>query len=86
MLSFVKAWETSLAILPGLLMALPYGMVADKYGPKRVLLLVFLGNIISLGLETVVCEFYSCSQTAQATQFVLVACAVPPSLPFKRLT
>jgi hypothetical protein len=58
MLSFVRAWEISLGILPGLLMALPYGMIADKYGPKRVLFLVFLGNIISLGLETIVCESY----------------------------
>ncbi len=56
MLSFVRAWETSLAILPGFFTALPYGMVADKYGPKFVLLLVFLGNVISLGMETVVCE------------------------------
>jgi MFS family permease len=34
--------------IPGILVAMPFGMVADKYGRKLVLLLALLGVILSL--------------------------------------
>ena len=47
-LAMLKGWDAALACIPGLLLALPYGYIADRYGRKIVLLLSLIG--VTLGL------------------------------------
>lgn len=56
-LATVKGWEQTFSLLPGLLLAVPYGMVADRYGPKFVLCLIWIGDILSQIGESAVCKF-----------------------------
>jgi hypothetical protein len=62
-LSMVIAFEQMFTILPGFLTLIPYGILADKYGPKLVLLLVFFGDVLAQGGEALVCKFFFFSFT-----------------------
>ncbi|KAK1999783.1 ATP synthase F0 [Colletotrichum falcatum] len=42
-LAMVKGWQTSFGCIPPLLTAIPYGVIADKYGRRLVLSLAILG-------------------------------------------
>lgn len=55
-LSFIMGWDMSIGLLPGLLLAVPYGAVADKYGRIIVVGLSLLGVTLSAGLVFLVCE------------------------------
>lgn len=50
-LAMLKGWDTAFACIPGLLLALPYGYVADRYGRKIVLVLSLVG--VALGIAWV---------------------------------
>jgi MFS family permease len=54
-LSMLKGWEITFGLLPGMLTAVPYGMVADKYGFKVVLGLSLLGLTLSQAIDIVIC-------------------------------
>lgn len=56
-LSMVIALEQMFTIMPGFLTLIPYGILADKYGPKLILLLVFFGDVLAQGGEALVCKF-----------------------------
>jgi hypothetical protein len=60
-LATVKGWEQMFSLLPGLSLAVPYGVVADKYGPKLVLCLIWIGDILSQIGESAVCKSKSIS-------------------------
>ncbi len=55
-LATVKGWEQTFSLLPGLLLAVPYGIVADRYGPKLVLCLIWIGDILAQIGESAVCK------------------------------
>ncbi|KAE9362765.1 MFS general substrate transporter [Stipitochalara longipes BDJ] len=56
-LAMLKGWEMTFSCIPGILAAVPFGMVADRYGRKLVLLLALLGVILCL-LWTMVVIYY----------------------------
>lgn len=47
-LAMLKGWDAAFACIPGLLLALPFGYVSDKYGRRIVMVLSMLG--VTLGL------------------------------------
>ncbi len=55
-LSLVTGWDMTFSMIPGLLTAIPYGVFADAYGPRALLLLVFAGSILLQVWQLVVCK------------------------------
>lgn len=45
-LAMIMGWETTFALIPALATAIPYGIFADRYGPKVLLLLVVVGGFV----------------------------------------
>jgi MFS family permease len=56
-LAMLKGWDVAFSSIPGLLLAVPYGYVADKYGRKIVLILGALGVTLSLVWTQIVRKF-----------------------------
>lgn len=57
-LAMLKALDMTFASLPSLVVAVPYGYVADTYGRKLVLILVVSGLTLGFGWSLVVGEFF----------------------------
>lgn len=55
-LSVVRGWETTFLLMPGILTAVPYSMLAEARGPKVVVLLMFAGMMITHATELLVCK------------------------------
>lgn len=47
-LTMLKGWDIALSCIPGLLFAVPFGYVAEKYGRKIVIVLSLLGITLDL--------------------------------------
>jgi hypothetical protein len=47
-LAMVRGWDATFSCIPGLLLAVPYGVIADKFGRKLVLTLGLLGAVLSV--------------------------------------
>lgn len=47
-LANLKGWDLTFSCIPGILLAVPYGILADKYGRRPVLILSLLGNTFTL--------------------------------------
>jgi MFS family permease len=47
-LAMLKGWDLTFSCIPGILVAVPYGVMADKYGRKLVLMLGLLGVLLGL--------------------------------------
>ncbi|KAK4207235.1 major facilitator superfamily domain-containing protein [Rhypophila decipiens] len=56
-LSIIQSWQVVFDLLPGLLMAVPIGIIADKYGRSLVLGLSLLGITLSYAFSSAVCAF-----------------------------
>ncbi|KAL0938390.1 MFS transporter [Colletotrichum truncatum] len=56
-LTLLKGWGGTIGLLPGLLVAVPYGFAADKYGHKVILFLSVFGIILSTGVSLIVCQW-----------------------------
>lgn len=54
-LAWIIGMENTISVIPGLLMSIPYGIVADKYGPNIVLGLIWVGQFLSEGGHLLVC-------------------------------
>lgn len=51
----VSGWESSFILIPALLTAIPYNMMAEAYGPKLVVLLMVFGQLLAHSAELIVC-------------------------------
>lgn len=56
-LSMIRGWQSTFDFIPGLLVAVPYGMLADKVGRGIVLTLASLGLTLSSGFYILVCMY-----------------------------
>ncbi|KAL3428495.1 MFS multidrug transporter [Phlyctema vagabunda] len=56
-LAFVRGYEVFFMSLPSVILAVPYGMMADKWGRKPVLLLSIFGMILAITFMMMVCWF-----------------------------
>ncbi|KAJ5915558.1 MFS general substrate transporter [Penicillium verhagenii] len=56
-LALVNGWKETSDIVPGILLSVPYGILADRWGRKPVLLLGILGTLLGESWVRVVC-FY----------------------------
>lgn len=55
-LSNVQAWQSTLDIIPGALVAVPYGALADKYSHKAVLQLSSVGFLLEIVCQSIICK------------------------------
>ena len=55
-LAVLLGWQSTFEGIPAIICAIPYGMLADRIGRKPVLLLGWLGIILSLIWTCAVCE------------------------------
>ena len=56
-LANLRGWDQTLSCIPSVLTAVPYGVVADKYGRKIVMILSLLGLFLSLAWAEAVAYF-----------------------------
>jgi hypothetical protein len=56
-LAMLKGWDVTFSCIPGILLAVPYGFLGDKYGRKLVLLLALFGTVLGMIWVLVVCKF-----------------------------
>ncbi|KAK0715061.1 major facilitator superfamily domain-containing protein [Lasiosphaeris hirsuta] len=54
-LSFLTGWATFFALVPGVIMAVPYGAVADRYGRTPILGLSIMGVFLNLLFSSLIC-------------------------------
>lgn len=54
-LSVIRGWQSTFDLIPGLLVAVPYGILADKVGREFVLFLASLGITLSSGFYILIC-------------------------------
>lgn len=55
-LAMLRGWDQTLSCIPSIIMAVPYGVVADKYGRRPVLLLSLSGVVMALAWSEFVGE------------------------------
>jgi hypothetical protein len=48
-LAMLRGWNAAFSCIPGLLLAVPYGYIADRYGRKLVLVTSLVGATLGLG-------------------------------------
>ncbi|KAF7889030.1 hypothetical protein EAF00_009330 [Botryotinia globosa] len=56
-LAMLKGWDGTLACIPGLIMSVPFGVLADKIGRKAVLFMSLIGAGLGLVWVQVICYF-----------------------------
>ncbi|KAF4504262.1 hypothetical protein G6O67_008435 [Ophiocordyceps sinensis] len=56
-LSTLRGWELTFGLIPGLLTAIPYGIIADRYGRKVVLSLSLFGITLVQAVDIIICWF-----------------------------
>lgn len=54
-LAVLGSWNIVFALIPGMVMAIPYAMLADRYGKTRVLALCMFGVVLSEFASATVC-------------------------------
>jgi hypothetical protein len=54
-LSLIRGWQVTFDIIPGLLTAVPYGLMADRYGREFVLFLSVLGGALASSFNILIC-------------------------------
>lgn len=54
--AFIRGIDTMLSVIPSLFLAVPYGIVADKYGRKIVIFLAAFGIMMSSTFGLFVCK------------------------------
>ncbi|KAF5871299.1 putative alternative oxidase protein [Botrytis fragariae] len=56
-LAMLRGWDGTLACIPGLIMSVPFGVLADKIGRKAVLFMSLIGIGLGLVWVQVICYF-----------------------------
>ncbi|TGO19947.1 hypothetical protein BPAE_0329g00080 [Botrytis paeoniae] len=56
-LAMLKGWDGTLACIPGLILSVPFGVLADKIGRKAVLFMSLIGIGLGLVWVQVICYF-----------------------------
>lgn len=57
-LAMLRGWQSSIDCIPGLLTIVPYGILSDTWGRKRVLALANFGVLLMLGFQIAICELH----------------------------
>ncbi|TQW01380.1 major facilitator superfamily domain-containing protein [Cordyceps javanica] len=60
-LALITGWELTFGFIPSLLVGVPYGLAADKYGRRVVLLLASTGGVLYILAVIIICEYAKCS-------------------------
>lgn len=60
-LSTLRGWELTFGLIPGLLTAIPYGIIADRYGRKVVLSLSLFGITLVQAVDIIICKLRVCA-------------------------
>lgn len=55
-LAFINGWFLTFTLIPGLVLSVPYGLLADKVGRKFVLNLSILGTVLSVAALVLICR------------------------------
>ena len=61
-LSMLKGWDLLFSCLPTILLTIPMGIVADKYGRKILLFIALVGLTLATAWMQIVGKFISCKQ------------------------
>ena len=56
-LAMIRGWDMTFSCLPGLLLSIPYGVLADKYGRRFVTILSLIGVTLAAFWLMLVCKF-----------------------------
>lgn len=56
-LGFIQFWDHTLTLLPGILVALPFGVLADTYSRKNTLTISVGGILLSQAFRAIVCTY-----------------------------
>jgi MFS family permease len=56
-MAMLKGWDQMFSCIPGLIVAVPYGVLADRVGRRTVLFLALMGLTVGMAWATMVCEF-----------------------------
>lgn len=54
--AMLQGWEATFALIPGLLLSIPYGMASDKYGRRIILFLSILGIALVETAVIIICK------------------------------
>ncbi|KAM3558584.1 hypothetical protein MY1884_003922 [Beauveria asiatica] len=79
-LSFIRGWQLTFDLIPGLLTAIMYGLAAKKYGRQFILALAVLGATLAATFVLVVCSFpavFSPRLVWLSSTFTLIGGGVP---------
>lgn len=55
-LAQLLGWQSFFDNIPGLLLTLPYGILADKYGRRLIMTLSFVGQFVGMSWVLIVCR------------------------------
>ena len=53
-LAMLRGWQTALDCIPGVLTTIPYGILADRWGRRRVLILSLFGVSVAAGYQLLI--------------------------------
>lgn len=57
-LAMLRGWANTFESFPGIIGAVPYGILSDRWGRRPVLALGIVGCVVSVGFTYGVCEFF----------------------------
>ncbi|KAJ5623363.1 MFS transporter [Penicillium lividum] len=56
--AFIRGYELLFAAIPGVVLAVPYGLLADRWGRKPVVLMSIMGILLSMTFTLLVCGLW----------------------------
>lgn len=66
-LATLQAWSATLEYIPGLLVAVPFGTIADRFGHKLALVLSSIGVMLHVLAQILICMSPTCAPTSYQT-------------------